>query len=485
MPGSVVYTGENPNYNITITVIYYSKDFHKRETFSSTDKIDIDLKFKGNIWINIDGINDVNLIKDIGKMFDIDTLSMEDIANPEQRVKIDDRDTYILIILKMLQMEILTKDVQYEQLSLVIKKNILITFQETPYDPFEIIRTRLEIAGARLRSQDVSYLAYILIDIIVDNYLLILDEVENEIDEIGSQLIESADRDDLENILALKQNIAVLKKFISPVRELISKLQTRSMLNYFHEDMKYYLGDLNDHGIIVFDTVDMLNNRATELLQLYHSMISNTMNEIMKILAIISTIFMPLSFIVGLYGMNFEYMPELKWHYGYYITLGLMASLVILMIFYFKKKKWGKLYFQKKIKYPLADMRVFSVSMEGIPAKINKLKENHLQNVRFGIDEISGEISLDKPKILAMSIPYEKGWKAYVNGKEVPILRGNYMFSCLSLGRGDFNIELKYRTPGLTISIMLSVASFIILGVMLVLDWRKRKSVGISSSALL
>lgn len=110
------------------------------------------------------------------------------------------------------------------------------------------------------------------------------------------------------------------------------------MLNYFHEDMKYYLGDLNDHGIIVFDTVDMLNNRATELIQLYHSMISNTMNEVMKILAIISTVFMPLSFIVGLYGMNFEYMPELKWHYGYYITLGLMVGLVILMIIYFKKK---------------------------------------------------------------------------------------------------------------------------------------------------
>ena len=130
-------------------------------------------------------------------------------------------------------------------------------------------------------------------------------------------------------------------------------------------------------------------------------------------------------------------------------------------------------------------MRVFSVSMEGIPAKINKLKENHLQNVRFGIDEISGEISLDKPKILTMSIPYEKGWKAYVNGKEVPILRGNYMFSCLALGAGEFDIELKYRTPGLTISIMLSVASFIILGVMLVLDWRKRKNVDICSSTLL
>ena len=340
MPGSVVYTGENPNYNITITVIYYSKDSHKREVFLADDKIDIDLEFNGNIWINIDGINDVNLIKEIGGIFNIDSLSLEDIANPEQRVKIDDRDSYIHIILKMLQMELLTKEVQYEQLSLIIKDNILITFQETPYDMFESIRSRVENPNTKLASKDISYLAYILIDTIVDNYLLVLDEVETEIDDIENKLVESADRGDLENILSLKQNIAVLKKFISPVRELISKLQTRSMLNYFHEDMKYYLGDLNDHGIIVFDTVDMLNNRATELLQLYHSMISNTMNEIMKILAIISTIFMPLSFIVGLYGMNFEYMPELKWHYGYFISIGLMVGLVILMIIYFKKKKW-------------------------------------------------------------------------------------------------------------------------------------------------
>ena len=223
---------------------------------------------------------------------------------------------------------------------IAIKDNILITFQETPYDMFESIRSRVENPNTKLASKDISYLAYILIDTIVDNYLLVLDEVETEIDDIENKLVESADRGDLENILSLKQNIAVLKKFISPVRELISKLQTRSMLNYFHEDMKYYLSDLNDHGIIVFDTVDMLNNRATELIQLYHSMISNTMNEIMKILAIISTIFMPLSFIVGLYGMNFEYMPELKWHYGYFISIGLMVGLVILMIIYFKKKKW-------------------------------------------------------------------------------------------------------------------------------------------------
>ena len=174
LPGSVVYTGENPNYNITVTVIYYSKTFHKRVVFSADDKIDIDLEFDGNIWINIDGINDVGLIKRIGKIFNIDSLSLEDIANPEQRVKIDDRDSYIHIILKMLQMELLTKDVQYEQMSLIIKDNILITFQETPYDLFESIRSRLENPRTKLASKDVSYLAYILIDTIVDNYLLIL-----------------------------------------------------------------------------------------------------------------------------------------------------------------------------------------------------------------------------------------------------------------------------------------------------------------------
>lgn len=340
LPGSVIYTGENPNYNITTTVIYYSKSHYKKETFTADEKIKIDLNFDGNIWINVDGINDVNLVKEIGKMFDIDSLSLEDLVNPEQRVKIDDRDSYIHIILKMLQIELLTKEIQYEQLSLIMKDNVLITFQETPYDLFDSIRGRLENPYTRVASKDISYLAYTLIDIIVDNYLLVLDEIENEVDLIENQLIESVDREDLENILALKQNIVVLKRFISPVRELISRLQTRSMLNYFHEDMKYYLRDLNDHGIIVFETVDMLNNRTTELIQLYNSMISNTMNEVMKILAIISTIFMPLSFIVGLYGMNFEYMPELKWHYGYFITLGLMAALVVGMLLYFKKKKW-------------------------------------------------------------------------------------------------------------------------------------------------
>lgn len=338
-PGSIVYTGEDAKRNINITVIYYNNKFYEKKDFDETN-FEFDLNFKGNIWINIDGITNTDLIKKIGDIFNIDALSLEDIVNPEQRVKIDDRDSYIHIILKMLTLDSITKDVDYEQVSMILKNNVLLTFQETPFDVFESIRKRIENFNTRFNDNDVSYLSYAIIDTIVDNYLLILDEVEDEIDEIETKIINFPDKEDLENILSLKQNISILKRFISPIRELVSKLQTRSLLNYFPEDMKYYLSDLNDHSIIVFDIVDMLNSRVTELIQLYHSTISNTMNEVMKILAIISTIFMPLSFICGLYGMNFIYMPELKWRFGYFFALFLMLALAISMIIYFKKKKW-------------------------------------------------------------------------------------------------------------------------------------------------
>lgn len=340
-PGSVVYTGEDFNQVVNISVIYYQKNFYKKEIFKEDDDIEIDLDFNGDIWINIDGINNTDLVKKIGNIFGIDSLSLEDIVNPEQRVKIDDRETYIQIILKMLSLDLITKEINYEQVSMILKDNVLITFQETPFDIFDTIRSRLESPKTRFSSYDTSYLAYMLIDTIVDNYLLILDEIEIEINDIETKIIHEPSAEDLiEHILSLKQNISILKRFISPIRELIAKLQTRNMLVYFPEDMKYYLGDLNDHSIIAFDMVDMLNNRVTDLVQLYHSTISNTMNEIMKILAIISTIFMPLTFISGLYGMNFKFMPELETRYGYFFVLATMIVLVICMLVYFKKKKW-------------------------------------------------------------------------------------------------------------------------------------------------
>lgn len=339
-PGSVVYTGEPDNEIVNISVIYYQKNFYKKETFSETDNFKFDLDFDGHIWINIDGIHNTELIKKIGSIFNIDNLALEDIVNPEQRVKIDDRGTYIQIVLKMLSLELLTKEINYEQVSIILKENILITFQETGFDIFDDVRYRIKNPMTRFGTYDSSYLAYMLIDTIVDNYLLILDEIEFEIDEVEAKIIHNSSREDLETILSLKQNTSILKRFISPIRELVAKLQTRNLLHYFPEEMKYYLSDLNDHSIIAFDTVEMLNNRVTELVQLYHSTLSNTMNEVMKTLAIISTIFMPLTFISGLYGMNFKFMPELNWRYSYFFVLAIMFTLVTCMIFYFKKRKW-------------------------------------------------------------------------------------------------------------------------------------------------
>lgn len=339
-PGTIVYTGENANHNVSVTVIYYNEHSFQKLVYSAEDIFQIDLNFPGKIWINVDGISNVTLIKNLGKHFNIDNLVLEDLVNPEQRVKLEEREEYLILILKMLNLNLITEEIEYEQISLILKDNILITVQETPNDVFDGIRARLEIEKSKTRLRSAGYLAYSLIDAIVDNYFLILDDVEKEIDALEEKVIDNSEREDLESILDLKRSISILKRFISPIRELVTKLQTRAMQEYFEEDMSIYLNDLSDHSIITFENVEMLNNRVHELVQLYHSTISNDMNQIMKILAIISTIFMPLSFIVGFYGMNFKYMPELEMKYAYFVVIGFMVLLVFAMLFYFKKKKW-------------------------------------------------------------------------------------------------------------------------------------------------
>lgn len=341
-PGSIVYTGENPEHEVKVSIIYYNDTVFQKEVFDSKEKFKIQLDFPGNIWINVDGINDIRLLQNIGNYFDIDSLVLEDLANPEQRVKLEEREEYLFLILKTLNLNLLAEEIEYEQLSFIIKDNILITIQETPKDFFDTIRYRLESerTKTKIRNRSVGYLAYTLIDTVVDNYFVILDEVEKEIDALEEKVIDNSEREDLEIILDLKQSISSLKRFIAPLRELIAKLQTRGMREYFDKDMRIYLNDLYDHSIIIFENVEMLNSRVHELVQLYHSTVSNDMNQIMKILAVISTIFMPLSFLTGLYGMNFQYMPELRTEFGYFILLAFMILLVAGMLFIFKKKKW-------------------------------------------------------------------------------------------------------------------------------------------------
>lgn len=339
-PGSIVYTGENPKHKISIEVFSYNDSVIKKENYGEDEEIDFDTSFRGVTWVSVDGIHNIPLLKKIGEYFDLDNLVLEDLANSTQRAKVEEREEYLFIVMKLLKLNLISKEIGYEQVSFILGEDCLLTFQESPGDFFDGIRTRIEAHNSKMRKKSVGYLAYTIIDTIVDNYFIVLDEVEMEIDRLEAKVINDSDKEDLQNIMTLKQKVTTLKRTIGPIRELIAKLQSKGMTEYFNEDIKIYLTDLFDHGTIVCDTLDILNSRVTELIQLYHSTISNGMNEVMKILAIISTIFMPLSFLASLYGMNFKYMPELEWKEGYYAVLALMFVLVLGMLTYFKRKKW-------------------------------------------------------------------------------------------------------------------------------------------------
>lgn len=324
------------NNKAKTTVIYYNKEELITKVFEDSS-IDINKEFKGNIWINVDSVKDIEIINKIANLYNIDALIVEDIMNINQRVKLDILEGYIYLVLKMINYDKNSDLITHEQISFIQKDNVLITFQETNVDVFNSIRDNL----IKLSNNHIGYLTYRIIDKIVDNYIYAIDELEDIIDELELDILENdLDNNDLIDVLDAKQDAKTIKKFISPIREIVLKIQSVELKEYFPESLKYYISDLKDHAIICHENIELINSRSSELIQLYHTITSNNMNVVMKTLAIISTIFMPLSFICGLYGMNFVNMPELRTKYGYFVVLAFMAILVAVMIYIFKKKKW-------------------------------------------------------------------------------------------------------------------------------------------------
>lgn len=265
---------------------------------------------------------------------------LEDLTNINQRVKIEVWEDYLFIVLKMAGFSTRNKNIEYEQVSFILGKNYLITFQEKQGDVFDTVRSRIEAPSSKVFQKGIGYLTYALIDVIADNYFVVLDRLEEKTDRLERKILNEFSDKLAEKILQLKGELAVLKKGIYPIREVSAKFQNEDTILYFGKSNKMYLADLHDHGITICDAIENMISRTSELFQLYYSILSNDMNNVMKVLAIISTIFMPLSFLAGLYGMNFSYMPELAWRYGYFIILGIMAVLVVGMLIVFKKKKW-------------------------------------------------------------------------------------------------------------------------------------------------
>lgn len=337
VPGTIIHTGETTMEKVRITLIGYDNASFFEKNIEDIDEC---LEYKNSkfvIWINIDGIHNAEIINKIGKHFNIHTLALEDIANPDQRPKIEEYDNYNFFVLKMLYQS--EGDIFSEQISIIQNENFVISFQEKKGDVFDVIRDRIRNYKGRIRSLGSDYLSYSLIDSIIDNYFVILERIEDEIEFIEDRMLDSPKHSDLLDCHNIKRDLIYLRKCIWPLRETINKLE-KYELKFFEQSTKIFVRDLYDHVVRIIDAVESFRDVVNGLIELYLSNVSNKTNSVMKLLTIISTIFMPLTFIAGIYGMNFKFMPELDAKLGYPITLGFMFLIGFGMFLYFKIKKW-------------------------------------------------------------------------------------------------------------------------------------------------
>lgn len=338
-PGTLVHVGKQKTENVRITIIDYDQKNYQKKEVKSVEEC---FPFKDTstvTWINIDGIHQIDTIDKIGKYFNIHPLILEDILNTEQRPKLDDFEDYVFVVLKMPYFNKENNKITIEQISLILGSNFVLSFQENEGDVFDPVRERIKNGRVRIRSAGSDYLVYALIDAIVDNYFTILEKIGERIESIEEELVTEPRKDTLHAIHDLKSEILFIRKFVWPLREVISGLE-RGELTLIKDSTRIFFRDVYDHAIREIDTIEIFRDMLSGMLDLYISSIGNKTNEVMRVLTIIATIFIPLTFIAGLYGMNFEYMPELNWRWSYPCTLLVLVVTGISMIFYFRRKKW-------------------------------------------------------------------------------------------------------------------------------------------------
>jgi magnesium transporter len=338
-PGTLVFVGEKKAEKVTFTIIDYDADNLQETEVAGIDECLAYRDKKSVTWINISGLHDVEIIEKLGEKFNLHPLLMEDIVNTEQRPKLEDYDDYLFVILKMLYSEGENHLIQHEQISLIVTPSVVISLQEKEGDVFDPVRQRIRKGKGRIRKSGTDYLAYVLIDTVVDHYFKVFEEIGIKIEELQEEVLANPSTEILQSIQNLKREMIFIRKSIWPLREIISGL-LRSESALIKEDILPYLRDVYDHTIQVIDTTETFRDMLSGMLDIYLSSLSNKMNEVMKVLTIMATIFIPLTFIAGIYGMNFEFMPELKWHWSYPALWVILITIFVLMVFWFKRKKW-------------------------------------------------------------------------------------------------------------------------------------------------
>jgi magnesium transporter len=339
-PGSLVHVGEAPAKKTSISVFEYKGNHFQEEHL---DSLEACFTFKNNknvTWIDVDGIHEPETFKRLGECYGFHPLVLEDIMATDQRPKMDDFSDYLFIVLKMIDYSSIKGEIEIEQVSFILGKNYLFSFQEgKDVDVFDHVRQRIRNGKGRIRQMGPDYLLYALIDAVVDNYFSVLEKLGEDIEAIEEKLITDPEPETLRVIHRLKREMIYLRKSVWPLREVINVLE-RHESKLIKESTSIYLRDIYDHTIQVIDTIETYRDMLSGMLDIYLTSINNRLNSVMKVLTVIATIFMPLSFIAGVYGMNFKFMPELEWKWSYPVVMCSMAAIALWMLSIFRKKKW-------------------------------------------------------------------------------------------------------------------------------------------------
>jgi magnesium transporter len=337
-PGSLVYVGDKREKRFKLTVAKYNHDTYREEELNSLDVCPV-LADDGIVtWLDINGLHHVQNLQKLGDCFSLHPLVLEDILNTQQRPKIEDYGSYLYLVLKILSYHEDRGELNSDQLSLILGRNFVLSLHENDEAIFSTIRERLKARG-RIRRAGADYLAYSLLDLVVDQYFVILEQLGETVEDLEEELVSRPNPQTLTQIHQLKRTMILLRRSVWPLREVLSQLERRES-SLIQEGTALYFKDVYDHVIQVIDTIETFRDMLSGMLDVYLSSLSNRLNEVMKVLTIIATIFIPLTFIAGVYGMNFEHMPELKWRWGYFAVLALMALVGGVMLLFFKKKRW-------------------------------------------------------------------------------------------------------------------------------------------------
>jgi magnesium transporter len=338
-PGTLVHIGEKLTEKTRITLVEYDGRGFEEKELKDLETCYLFPAEPAVTWVNVVGIQQVEVLEKVGSCFVVHPLALEDILNTEQRPKVEDYGEDLFLVVKLLSYNEKRDEIESEQISLILRPNALLSFQEKEGDDFGAVKERLRAGKGRLRKMGADYLAYTLLDIVVDQYFVVLEKLGERIEVLEGKLLTDPSTATLQKIQKLKKEMLLLRKWIWPLREVISSLE-RGEFPGIRESTRIYLRDVYDHAIQVMDSIEIYRDMLSGMLDIYLSSLNNRMSAVMKVLTLIATIFMPLTFLAGVYGMNFKHMPELDSPWGYPLVLILMAIVAILMLILFRRKKW-------------------------------------------------------------------------------------------------------------------------------------------------